>query len=268
MLQFLKSKVFLKHLALTLLLSLGIFWACFGYLSSYTKHGETIDVPNLVGKTEKEALSILEEADLRLVVADSIFDTKKPKGTVLDQNPSANFKVKENRTIYITLNALTPPKVQMPNLVDASLRQAKSMIESYGLIVGKTTYIPDYAKDAVLKQRYKGKDIKPGTQILSGSKIDLVLGDGLKRGERTSVPNLIGLTRDEADRRLRNLSLHTGAEVFDDSVKDTLSARVYRQSPQYSSDAQISEGQSIDLFFTQDKSKINNDTEEVSEDEK
>lgn len=262
MLQFIKSRAFLKHFGLALGVTGLILWACFAFLSSYTKHGETIDVPNVIGKTQKEAEQILNDADLRFVIADSIFDTKKPKGSVLDQNPSANFKVKENRTIYVTLNALTPPKVQMPNLVDASLRQAKSMLESYGLILGKTTYVPDFAKDAVLKQRFKGKEIKGGTMLLSGSKIDLVLGDGLKKGERVSVPNLIGLTKDEADRRLRSLSLAIGAKVYDETVKDSLSARVYRQSPQYSSDAQISEGQSIDLFFTQDKNKINGSSDE------
>lgn len=257
MFQFIKSKTFLKHFGLILGISLVLLWICFTFLSSYTKHGETIDVPNILGKTQKEAEQILKESNLRFVVADSIFDIKKPKGSVLDQNPSAKFKVKENRTIYVTLNALTPPKVQMPSLVDASIRQAKSMLESYGLILGKTTFQPDFAKDAVLKQRFKGADIKPGTMLLSGSKIDLVLGDGNKRGERVSVPNLIGLTKDEAERRLKNISLAIGAKIFDETVKDSLAARVYRQSPQYASDAQISEGQSIDLFFTQDKNKIN-----------
>lgn len=262
MLQFIKSKAFLKHFGLAFGTTAILLWICFAFLSSYTKHGETIDVPNIIGKTQLEAEQILKDANLRFVIADSIFDIKKPKGSVLDQNPSANFKVKENRTIYVTLNALTPPKVQMPSLVDASIRQAKSMLESYGLILGKTTFKPDFAKDAVLSQRFKGKEIEPGTLLLSGSKIDLVLGDGNKRGERVSVPNLIGLTKDEAERRLKNISLAIGAKIFDETVKDSLAARIYRQSPQYSSDAQISEGQSIDLFFTQDKNKINNPSDD------
>jgi eukaryotic-like serine/threonine-protein kinase len=138
-------------------------------------------------------------------------------------------------------------------------------LESYGLELGKIGYVPDYAKDAVLKQRYKGAEIKPGTQLRSGSKIDLVLGNGLQRSERVSVPNLIGLTQDEAERRLRRLELHMGVPVYDNTVKDTIMARVYKQSPAYSADQQLSVGQSVDLFFTQDASKIKGSDEEDEE---
>ncbi len=64
----------------------------------------------------------------------------------------------------------------MPKLVDRSTRQAISMIESYGLKQGKVTEIGGDCNGCVIKQFYKGKEIKPGDPIKKGSKIDLAVG--------------------------------------------------------------------------------------------
>ena len=114
---------------------------------------------------------------------DSIYDSEKVPGTVLDQDPAPNSNVKENRMIYLTINATQPPDVKMPDLVDVSFRQAEAMLQSFGLITGEITYKADLAKNAVLEQRYRNKIIKPGTMLPKGSEIDLVLGDGLGEDE-------------------------------------------------------------------------------------
>ena len=255
MMDFLRSKLFLKHAFAALAVIALVLWGAFKFISTYTLHGKTIEVPDLKGKSMKAAADAIEDMDLRYVVVDSIFDEENKPGTVVEQNPAAKFMVKQGRTVYLTVNAFNPPKVQMPNLIDVSLRQASAMLETYGLEVGNLKYVPDYAFNAVLHQLYKGRDIQPGTQIMKNSKIDLVLGDGLK-GEKIPVPNLIGMTREEAQREIKAGSLDVGALVYDNSVKDTAQAQVYKQTPNYSSSAMINPGRSIDLFFTQDKSKI------------
>ena len=63
-------------------------------------------------------------------------------GVVVEQTPSAGEKVKKNRTIFFTINAYAAEQVQMPNLVDYSLRNAKVILESYGLELGDLIYIP------------------------------------------------------------------------------------------------------------------------------
>ena len=49
-------------------------------------------------------------------------------------------------------------------------------LKQYGLKLEDTIYRQDFAKNAVLDQMYKGTSIKPGTKILMGSSITLVLG--------------------------------------------------------------------------------------------
>jgi beta-lactam-binding protein with PASTA domain len=254
-LDFLKSKLFLKHAFAAFLVIACVLWIAFKFMNSYTLHGTTIEVPSLARLSMKDAAKAIAAKELRYVIVDSIYDEENKPGTVVEQNPLAKFKVKQNRTIYLTVNAYNPPKVQMPNLIDVSLRQASAMLETYGLEVGNLKYVPDYAFNAVLHQNYKGKEIKPGTQIMKNSRIDLVLGDGLK-GEKIPVPDLSGLTLEEAESIIKSAALDKGALVYDNTVTDSLKAKIYKQTPAYSPTAMINPGRTIDLFFTEDESKI------------
>jgi beta-lactam-binding protein with PASTA domain len=128
--------------------------------------------------TIREATQLLEDSDLRGKISDSIYLAKAKPGTVVSQLPEANSLVKENRTVYYVINAVKPEMVKMPDVVGVTLRQATSILETQGLKVGKLLYIPDIAKDNVLRQTYKGKEIRKGTKIVRGSEIDLHLGSG------------------------------------------------------------------------------------------
>jgi beta-lactam-binding protein with PASTA domain len=68
----------------------------------------------------------------------------------------------------------------MPKLIDRSLRQATSMIESYGLKIGRVNFINDPCVNCILKQLMYGTEIKPGMPVKKGSQIDLVVGKGDK----------------------------------------------------------------------------------------
>jgi hypothetical protein len=218
------------------------------WLNSFTKHGENIAVPDFRGMSQEKAQSVSEENNLEIVVVDSLYEIGKKPGVVLDQDPAPKTNVKEGRAIYVTLNASLPPKVKMPNLIDVSLRQAEAMLESYGLKVGRTSYKPDMAKNAVLEQRYKGAPIAPGKEISKGAAIDLVLGDGAGAVD-VQIPELTGLTRGEAFFVLKGISLSLGNVRYDAGVKDTLAATIYRQVPTATDGAVIQQGESIDIFL-------------------
>jgi eukaryotic-like serine/threonine-protein kinase len=253
---FLKSRLFVVNLFLVLLLVFLLSWALLKYLNWYTLHGETITVPELLGLNSEEVAKVLQERDLNFEIIDSLYDLHKPKGVVLDQEPKSNSLVKENRTIYLTLNAVLPPNVKMPNLIDLTYRQAVSMLETYGLKAGTIRYVPDIAINAVIEQELKGKVIASGSLIPKGSTIDLVLGQG-EGDEIVPVPQLIGLTVSEATAKLKESFLNIGAILPDNSIKDTSMAKIYKQIPEGNGPG-INIGKSVDLFTTQDYSKIIN----------
>lgn len=245
---FATSKAFFTSLLLAVALIAGAFIVLGNWLGSYTHHGESITVPDLRGMTKQRLEKFIEDKHLRFQVVDSLFEVGKAPGTVIEQDPAPDSKVKENRTIYLTINSSKPPKVKMPNLVDVSFRQAEAILQTYGLVVGNTIYRPDLAKNAVLGQQYKGHNISPGTEIYKGSVIDLVLGDG--QGISTvNVPQLVGLTRSEALFVLRGSALNMGTITFDTGVKNEENAKVYKQSPEAASGATIKQGEGIDLWL-------------------
>jgi beta-lactam-binding protein with PASTA domain len=250
-----KSSGLFKHVLIIVGLYAIIIWSVLQWLKSFTQHGIAVKVPELKGKTPKELKDLEKTIDLEFIINDSVYVFDEKKGTVIDQNPAAGSEVKQNRKVYITINAFKPPTIKMPKLIDFSLRQAKAVLETYGLEIGNIKYEPDFAKDAVLKQLYKGREIKPGDPVVQESKIDLVLGDGLK-GEKVKLPDLIGLNRAEAVNKITENSLSIGSEVYDKSVIDTSKAIVYRQFPVFGSNEKVNLGRAIDLFFTQDNSKL------------
>ena len=246
-----------KNVLILIFTGILIFWGMLVSLRFYTHHGEALSVPNLTGLTLDEAGKILTSKKMRWQLSDSVYVTAVKPGTVVSQNPEPGSKVKENRNIFLTINALTPEKVKMPNVVGVSTRQAKTTLESQGLFVGKMTYVPDIAKDYVLKQLYRGEEIRRGTEINKGSEIELVLGQGLS-DERTPVPNLLGNTFFEARETLIKYSLNLSVPIYDQTVitsADTLNAFIYRQKPAADGEATLQLGSYIDVWMTVDETK-------------
>jgi beta-lactam-binding protein with PASTA domain len=139
----------------------------------------------------------------------------------------------------------------MPNLVDASVRQALAMIESYGLKAGRKDFRPDPCVNCVLAQMLKGKKVEPGEMIPKGSVIDLVLGKG-QDGELLNVPCVIGLTRQEALNKIAENGMSEGAVACSDckTAKEKETAKVYRQTPGCAADNLARPGTVIDLYLT------------------
>ncbi|MFH1159318.1 MAG: PASTA domain-containing protein [bacterium] len=176
--RFLFSRVFLKQLLIAIVLTAAIIWGVLIFLSKYTGHDKYIPVPDLRGKLIEDVIQNPFYADFRFTVLDSVFDPELLPGTILYQDPWFDTRVKENRQIYVTISSATPDKVSMPDLKYLTLRQATSMLESFGLKVGNLFYTPAFDADAVQQQLYEDQQIEPGTRIYKGCKIDLVIGTG------------------------------------------------------------------------------------------
>lgn len=256
--KFLKSRVLIFNLLAIVGLTLSILFVINTWLNGYTNHGSSLSVPDIRGMRVEKATEFLTGKNLRYKIADSsIFDMNKPAGTIIEQDPHPKEKVKENRTIYLTITRSTPPGVRMPDLMDVSLKQAEAILKSYGLIRGQLIYVPDMARNSVLNAMVKGDTIATGTEIPQGTLVDLVLGDGFGN-TKILVPDLFGLHLEEAIFTIKASSLNIGALIFDESVVDSSLAKVYRQIPSVGDSSLISLGEPVDLFLTQSDEVFNN----------
>lgn len=258
--KFLNKHIIIKNIFWAIALIISLFLITLFGLNIYTHHGQAYSVPNFKGLTIPEAKQLIKEKKFRCEIVDSAFINDMKRGVIVDQNPPADFKVKTNRTIFFTINAFTKPKVKMPNIVGVSLRQAKAILEMHGLSVGKLIYVPDFAKNNILKQKYQGHIVQTGTLIDKGAFIDVVIGNGLT-SQTTFLPDLMLMDKNKALQEITNSYLNIGAVIYDESVtdfKDSLNAIIYKQHPKYSKKRHIKLGSFIDVWLTVDSTKLYN----------
>lgn len=244
------------NMVVGLLLALLLFGLFLFSLGWVTGHGNASTVPNLTGKSFDEAKQLLEKAGFEYEIQDSIYVDTIPPLQIIKQIPDADEVVKSNRTILLIVRSVDPPLVEMPNLIGYSFRNAEVVLGTMDLNVGDTLFRPDFARNAVLEQRYNGSAIAAGTRIRKGSLITLVLGDGIG-DQPIGVPGLIGLSFASAKAIVDSNRLGFGAIVLDAGLRDTLSGYIYRQSParldEEGMPVKIRPGQLIDIWIGADR---------------
>jgi len=253
--KFLTNRPLWVNIVAAIALVLLILFIFLQLLGLITKHGQYLTVPSVVGKTTKEAVKFLEDKGFEVTIQDSIYTDTAKMGIVLKQLPDPNSTVKINRTVFLTVNRVTLPTVDMPMLKGKTLAYALMILERSHLTLGDTTYRPDFARGAVLEQSYRGNPVEAGAKIPWGSSIDLVIARGVTQ-DRFMVPSLVGLTYAEAKAILDSNGIVLGAMVVDPGVRDTGAAFIYKQSPPRFTEEQqpvyMQSGQLMDIWISRE----------------
>ena len=250
--------VLLRHLCAGVVLAVVLLGVVRVMLNIYTRHGEELVVPDFSNLTFEEAESMAKAHDMRVTITDSVFLKRMKKGAIYRQNPAPGSRAKKDKLVALTINAKISKTITMPDLVGLSMRQAKAEILSRGLILGKLIYQQDLATNNVLKQYVGGVEIQPGTELLTETKVDLVVGLNGKDCV-TYVPDVRGLKQISAIGVVNDNSLNVKKIYFDESVKDyddSLNAMVWSQIPEPSDSISVSMGSEVTLYMTLDENKI------------
>lgn len=175
--QFVFSKAFLKQLLLAVVALLVLAFLILWWLRISTNHNERIEVPNLAKMSLDIVEEKLEEMDLRYEILDSAnYNPDFPKYSVIEQIPKPGKFVKEDRKLYLTLNPSGYRKIEVPDVLGRTRRQAEPTLLAMGFKIGKISYRP-HISDNVLEMRFKGEQLEPGTPLQKTSVIDLIVGD-------------------------------------------------------------------------------------------
>ena len=208
--------------------------------------------------TVDEIENTADKSHLKYEIVDSVHVSDVRPGAVVDQEPEAGFRVKQNRMVFLTINSTQPEKVLMPKLSDISFRQAQVLAENCGVEIDSISYQPSEFNGLVLKVEQNGKEVFEGDLLLKGSRIDLVIGHYGGNGE-VGLPDVVGANLGQAKALLVNTFLNVGAIIFDSSVsssEDSLNALVWKQYPSTKNTRYIGTGTSVDLWLTTDSTKI------------
>lgn len=213
-LSFLKQKKFYINLLLIVVLCFVLLWLTIKMLNVYTRHDRVYEMPDFSGMTTPEVEKEYGK-DYNFILIDSIYSKTQAPGTIVQQDPLPGSKVKHGRNVYYIIVAIEPERTTMPNLNNLSLRQALVLLESSGLEVKELIYVEHFARNAICEQRYDGSVIKPGTELIKGSKITLYVGLG-PDNKKAKLPTLYGLPAQEVQRTLNMAGLNLGNEHYED----------------------------------------------------
>lgn len=256
--QFVKSKVFFIQILIAIILIILIIVVVMTSLSWYTEHDKTIEVPSLEGYKAEQIPTLVGKSELEFVISDSIYKQGAIPGAIVDQVPKAGSRVKAGRKIFLTINAYSREMVNMPQLVDYSLRNGKVVLETVGLRIGEITYKPSEYDGLVLAQLIGKEQVRPGTKVPKGTVVDLIVGSGV--GDNSNiVPDLIGLTLQDAVTQIQSANFNLGVAIYDKSIvtpEDSLNAVVYRQNPEAVDGASEQAGTSINVWLTVDMDAV------------
>lgn len=179
-LKFLTTNIILRNLLLLVVVTGLLIWGVMVWLNSYTMHNQAIVVPDVKGLQEEEAGPILRKNKLRYQVVDSVYSRTVEPGAVVEQIPAAESKVKENRIVFLTVNARNSQTVELPDVLEISQRQALASLRSIGFVVDSVEYVPYEYKDLVVNVLYKGQSVSSGTRLPLGATLWLQVGDGFE----------------------------------------------------------------------------------------
>jgi beta-lactam-binding protein with PASTA domain len=177
------SRYLLLHFTAMLVVIIAI---CIGIkygLEYYTHHGEGIEVPDLYGVDFNRAFLMLNEKQLLIIANDTGYNKRMPANCILTQTPGVGTKVKEGRTIYVTINSDSSPTLAIPDLIDnSSYREAQARLASLGFRLLPPKRI-DGERDWVYGIMSGGRSLQTGDKVSIESALTLVIGNGLYEDE-------------------------------------------------------------------------------------
>lgn len=195
-------------------------------------------VKNYVGRNFDE---VKAELDKYGITANEIKknDEKENKGIILSQRVEAGKKLKKGSSIDFEVSD-GPNLIKIPDLKKTEARMAESTLKDMGLI----TRIEEVNNDTIANGLVVKTDPADGQQVKSGTVVTIYksLGPELKD---VAVPNLIGMSKDEAMKAIASANLKVGKVVPENS--SNVVGKVIKQEPQ--AQTKVKEDTPINLYF-------------------
>ncbi|MEW5993197.1 MAG: PASTA domain-containing protein [Candidatus Zixiibacteriota bacterium] len=178
-------------------------------MMAITRQGSAFDLPDFVGQPVIQAELDLEDLDLGYEIASHEYAPGKDKGIILSQFPIAGTRVKPGRTIKFVVS-LGQKMIEIPEMASKSVRQAMLDLETAGLVLGEIAWaFSDTLPERVVVFSYPAA----GMEIPLGSPVNLMVNRG-RASDFTYMPKVLGLTLEEATRRLEEKSLKVGIVTY------------------------------------------------------
>ena len=200
-----------------------------------------LKVPDLKGLSYKEAKTLLSEMGLQISKGDEVDSDSVAEGLIASQYPSA--KTKADKGDIITVNISKGKKdAVIPKLVGTTFTSesdVSDILSKYGYKLGKVSYEESYeTPGTIIKQSPDA-----GTTAEKKTSVDIVIS---KAKSKATVPNLNGMTYDQAESALQSLGFSVG-RVTEEENNGFTAGTVFKQYPAANSEYQT--GSTVDIWI-------------------
>lgn len=200
-----------------------------------------LKVPDLKGLSYKEAKTLLSEMGLQISKGDEVDSDSVAEGLIASQYPSA--KTKADKGDIITVNISKGKKdAVIPKLVGTTFTSESDVsatLSKYGYKLGKVSYEESYeTPGTIIKQSPDA-----GTTAEKNTTVDIVIS---KAKSKATVPNLNGMTYDQAESALQSLGFSVG-RVTEEENNGFTAGTVFKQYPAANSEYQT--GSTVDIWI-------------------
>lgn len=200
-----------------------------------------LKVPNLKGLSYKEAKTLLSEMGLQISKGDEVDSDSVAEGLIASQYPSAKTKVDKGDIITVNISKGKKDAV-IPKLVGTTFTSesdVSDILSKYGYKLGKVSYEESYeTPGTIIKQSPDA-----GTTAEKKTSVDIVIS---KAKSKATVPNLNGMTYDQAESALQSLGFSVG-RVTEEENNGFTAGTVFKQYPAANSEYQT--GSTVDIWI-------------------
>ena len=216
-----RTAIIMTLVVIALLLIGGSVWA----LSRSAATPEAVSVPNVVGLSQADAKSQIEAAGLEWELnPEKVASDTVEKDSVASTDPAGGAQAEKGSTVRVTISS-GPDSVTLPdNLVGMSPDEARQAVEALGLKWEVNS--SKVASDTVAEGKVAQTNPSPGSKVKAGQTITAYLSSG---SDQVEVPDLVGMSQDQARSALKAVGLELGNVTTVDSDKDK--DRIVSQDP-------------------------------------
>jgi serine/threonine-protein kinase len=218
---------------------------------------EEFEMPNIVGLDVEEAEKEITDLGLEFEVEDRVYNPNYEEGVVITQNIKPETKVKVGFPIKVIVS-LGEKLVVVPDIINEHTNEGTILIREAGLVEGEIVY--EFSEEIpwglIISQTPEA-----GDEVSEGSEISYVVSKG-PEVEYVLMPNLVGLTYEEAERNIlaKGFTVGTVSERPNDEYE---AGTVYYQN--YPAGTEIEVETNIDIIVSTGPEESTEDDQNTSE---
>ena len=175
------GRLFWLNVVAAVVLFIALLFAAFFSIDVYTRHGQSVEVPDVGQLSRSQAERTLRRAGLKMVVEDSLYEEQSLPDVVLGQRPAAGQQVKPGRVIAVTINRGSAPSIVLPDLTrNATIRIAQQQLKQLGFRLTEPEYVDDEPLDLVIGIRQGSRQLQAGDLISPAAPLTIQVGAGMQ----------------------------------------------------------------------------------------